>query len=120
MTGLPTEHVESSIPRDAAGNWDYPPLQQLDNVLVHKGFPTPENEVETMVQIHNFLNQVAWDEVQRWEAQENKWGFFSPFTSTEVDHASNDCVSGLAGTRSHNSYASKGVRVNSHVNIALY
>jgi len=72
-TDLPTERTESSIPRDdAAGNWDYPSPQQFYNALVRKGLPTPEDEVETMVQIHNFLNERAWDEVQKWEARVNK------------------------------------------------
>jgi cytochrome c heme-lyase len=69
---LPTERTTSSIPRDAAGNWEYPSPQQFYNALVRKGWETPENEVETMVQIHNFLNEKAWDEVHKWEAQVNK------------------------------------------------
>jgi len=69
---LPTERTASSIPRDAAGTWEYPSPQQFYNALVRKGFETPENEVETMVQIHNFLNERAWDEVRKWETQINK------------------------------------------------
>lgn len=72
-TDLPTERTESSIPRDAEGNnWDYPSPQQFFNALVRKGMPTPEEEVETMVQIHNFLNERAWDEVRKWEARVNR------------------------------------------------
>jgi cytochrome c heme-lyase len=93
---LPTERTESSIPRDAAGNWDYPSPQQFYNALVRKGFPTPENEVETMVQIHNFLNEAAWDEVQKWEAQENKcvFVFFFPlhFDLRWITRLTNVCV----------------------------
>ena len=110
-TDLPTERTESSIPRDAAGNWDYPSPQQFYNALVRKGFPTPENEVETMVQIHNFLNEAAWDEVQKWEAQENKLRLSSLRLRWSL-RLTNVC-SGLAGTRGYNSYASKGVRVSS-------
>ncbi|KAH9978327.1 cytochrome c and c1 heme-lyase [Russula compacta] len=69
---LPTERTASSIPRDVAGNWDYPSPQQFYNALVRKGWETPESEIETMVQIHNFLNEKAWEEVQKWEAQINK------------------------------------------------
>jgi cytochrome c heme-lyase len=69
---LPTERTASSIPRDAAGHWEYPSPQQFYNALVRKGWETPENEIETMVQIHNFLNEKAWEEVQKWEAQVNK------------------------------------------------
>lgn len=72
---LPTERTASSIPRDVAGNWDYPSPQQFYNALVRKGWETPEGEIETMVQIHNFLNEKAWEEVQKWEAQINKCAF---------------------------------------------
>lgn len=69
---LPIERETSSIPRDAAGRWEYPSPQQFYNALVRKGWETPEEHVETMVQIHNFLNEMAWDEVKRWEDQVNK------------------------------------------------
>jgi cytochrome c heme-lyase len=74
---LPTERTASSIPRDAAGHWEYPSPQQFYNALVRKGWETPENEIETMVQIHNFLNEKAWEEVQKWEAQVNKCVFLT-------------------------------------------
>jgi cytochrome c heme-lyase len=69
---LPIERTVSSIPRDTAGTWEYPSPQQFYNALVRKGWETPEKEIETMVQIHNFLNEKAWEEVQKWEAQVNK------------------------------------------------
>jgi cytochrome c heme-lyase len=69
---LPTERTSSSIHRDAAERWEYPSPQQFYNALVRKGWETPENEIETMVQIHNFLNEKAWEEVQKWEAQVNR------------------------------------------------
>jgi hypothetical protein len=34
---------------------------------VRKGWETPEEHVETMVEIHNFLNERAWNEVIKWE-----------------------------------------------------
>jgi cytochrome c heme-lyase len=73
---LPTGRTTSSIPRDATATWEYPSPQQFYNALVRKGWETPENEIETMVEIHNFLNEKAWDEVQKWEAQVNKCVFF--------------------------------------------
>jgi cytochrome c heme-lyase len=69
---LPTDRTTSSIPRATADNWEYPSPQQFYNALVRKGWETPENEIETMVHIHNFLNEKAWEEVQKWEAQVNK------------------------------------------------
>ena len=85
---LPTERTTSSIPRaagsaygpavptagatkpnDAPSKWEYPSPQQFYNALVRKGWETPEEHVETMVHIHNFLNEEAWLEVLKWEAR---------------------------------------------------
>ncbi|KII85852.1 hypothetical protein PLICRDRAFT_56330 [Plicaturopsis crispa FD-325 SS-3] len=68
---LPTERTESSIPRDPAAKWEYPSPQQFYNALVRKGWETPEEHVETMVEIHNFLNEQAWQEVLKWEKRQN-------------------------------------------------
>lgn len=67
---LPTSRTESSIPRDASGKWEYPSPQQFYNALVRKGWETPEEHVETMVDIHNFLNERAWLEVLKWEQRQ--------------------------------------------------
>lgn len=64
---LPTARTESSILRDSSAKWEYPSPQQFYNALVRKGWETPEEHVETMVDIHNFLNEQAWQEVLRWE-----------------------------------------------------
>ncbi|KAI0080135.1 cytochrome c and c1 heme-lyase [Panus rudis PR-1116 ss-1] len=68
---LPTDRVISSIPRDEASKWEYPSPQQFYNALVRKGWETPEEHVETMVHIHNFLNEEAWQEILKWEKREN-------------------------------------------------
>ncbi len=70
---LPTERTVSSIPRDEAARWEYPSPQQFHNALVRKGWETPEEHVETMVQIHNFLNEQAWQEILKWEKKENPY-----------------------------------------------
>jgi cytochrome c heme-lyase len=75
---LPTERTESSIPRDSSAKWEYPSPQQFYNALVRKGWETPEEHVETMVDIHNFLNEQAWDEVRKWEGRESSWVFIFP------------------------------------------
>ncbi|KAI8825733.1 cytochrome c/c1 heme-lyase [Fimicolochytrium jonesii] len=67
-TVLSTSRTQSSIPRpDVNETWDYPSPQQFYNALVRKGYETPEAEVPTMVDIHNFLNEACWGEVQKWE-----------------------------------------------------
>ncbi|RKO98894.1 hypothetical protein CXG81DRAFT_15326 [Caulochytrium protostelioides] len=87
---LPVERTVSSIPRPAQSPltdpaaraahdapaysgqqttsfWEYPSPQQFYNALRRKGWETPEDKIEVMVAIHNFLNEACWDEIQRWE-----------------------------------------------------
>ena len=72
---LPTARAESSIPRDDSSKWEYPSPQQFYNALVRKGWETPEEHVETMVEIHNFLNEEAWEEVRKWERRRGRYSF---------------------------------------------
>ncbi|KAI0629234.1 cytochrome c and c1 heme-lyase [Trametes polyzona] len=71
LAALPTDRETSTIPRDESSRWEYPSPQQFYNALVRKGWETPEEHVETMVQIHNFLNEQAWQEILKWERKEN-------------------------------------------------
>ncbi|KAF9081149.1 holocytochrome c synthase, partial [Mortierella sp. AD031] len=69
---LPTDRVISSIPRaktDDDSKWEYPSPQQFYNALRRKGWETPENAIETMVDIHNWMNEEAWAEVMKWEKE---------------------------------------------------
>ncbi len=68
---LPTSRTTSSIPRgEVAGNWEYPSPQQMYNAMLRKGYDdTPEDAVESMVAVHNFLNEGAWTEIEGWEAR---------------------------------------------------
>lgn len=66
---LPTDRTLSSIPRgDADQNWEYPSPQQMYNAMLRKGYTdTPQDAVESMVAVHNFLNEGAWAEIVEWE-----------------------------------------------------
>ncbi|KAF4307102.1 Cytochrome c heme lyase [Botryosphaeria dothidea] len=66
---LPTDREASSIPRgDGGGNWEYPSPQQMYNAMLRKGYTdTPQDAVESMVAVHNFLNEGAWAEILEWE-----------------------------------------------------
>lgn len=70
---LPPERSESSIPRDSSAKWLYPSPQQFYNALVRKGWETPEEHIVTMVDIHNFLNEEAWEEVKKWEKRRTEY-----------------------------------------------
>ena len=71
---LPTSRTTSSIPRgDTETNWEYPSPQQMYNAMLRKGHDdTPEDAVESMVAVHNFLNEGAWAEIEGWEARFSK------------------------------------------------
>ena len=70
---LPTDRSISSIPKaKSSENWEYPSPQQFYNALIRKGWETPEESIETMVDIHNFLNEEAWNEILKWEKMK-KW-----------------------------------------------
>ncbi|EGX93083.1 cytochrome c heme lyase [Cordyceps militaris CM01] len=66
---LPTSREESTIPKgDGAGTWEYPSPQQMYNALLRKGYTdTDITAVESMVSVHNFLNEGAWAEIMGWE-----------------------------------------------------
>ncbi|RYP76247.1 hypothetical protein DL771_001866 [Monosporascus sp. 5C6A] len=66
---LPTSRDPSTIPKgDGSGNWEYPSPQQMYNALLRKGYAdTDVTAVESMVSVHNFLNEGAWGEIMDWE-----------------------------------------------------
>ncbi|CAL5869368.1 uncharacterized protein PFLUO_LOCUS3597 [Penicillium psychrofluorescens] len=52
---LPVDRELSTIPRgDSEGNWEY-------------SIPAADDAVESMVAVHNFLNEGAWNEIISWE-----------------------------------------------------
>ncbi|SCV67574.1 BQ2448_5185 [Microbotryum intermedium] len=58
---------DSSAAAAKSDQWEYPSPQQFYNALVRKGWETPEESVEMMVNIHNWINEEAWAQVRRWE-----------------------------------------------------
>lgn len=69
-TSLPLTRDTSSIPRADTSNakWEYPSPQQMYNAMLRKGYTdTPIDAVESMVAVHNFLNEGAWEEIVTWE-----------------------------------------------------
>lgn len=71
---LPTSREESTIPKGTGdGNWEYPSPQQMYNALLRKGYTdTDVTAVESMVSVHNFLNEGAWQEIVGWEQRFNR------------------------------------------------
>ncbi|KAI9500919.1 holocytochrome c synthase [Coemansia spiralis] len=74
QTALSTDRELSSIPRANSESsndnvWEYPSPQQFYNALARKNMAAPEEYMDIMVDIHNFLNEGAWNEVLKWEAR---------------------------------------------------
>ncbi|KAL7479949.1 hypothetical protein ACHAW6_005664 [Cyclotella cf. meneghiniana] len=70
-TQLPTERVSSTIPKGGTegGTWTYPSPQMFWNALARKGKlgDTKEEDMETVVAIHNAMNEGTWTKVLEWE-----------------------------------------------------
>ncbi|AMD20541.1 HDL203Wp [Eremothecium sinecaudum] len=77
---LSTSGTVSSIPKgttDSQGNpeyWEFPSPQKMYNAMLRKGKidpntgeQIPEDAVESMVFVHNYLNEGCWEEILEWE-----------------------------------------------------
>ena len=84
---LTQERATSSIPRSApsqetnsssgghssqnattASNfWMYPSSQMFYSALKRKGYETDPKDIDTMVSVHNFLNEQVWQDILAWE-----------------------------------------------------
>jgi len=72
-TPLPTERVSSTIPKGGAGDsgatWTYPSPQMFYNALSRKGKlgDTKEEDLVSVVAIHNCMNEGTWERILQWE-----------------------------------------------------
>jgi cytochrome c heme-lyase len=70
---LPLSREASTIPKGDGSLWEYPSPQQMYNAMLRKGYTdTPADAVESMVAVHNFLNEGAWAEIIGWERRFSK------------------------------------------------
>jgi len=66
-TSLSSDRSTSTIPRDETSSWLYPSPRMFYNALRRKGFETAPDDVQAMLQVHNFLNEQVWQEIRQWE-----------------------------------------------------
>ncbi|KAK4294899.1 hypothetical protein Pmani_032507 [Petrolisthes manimaculis] len=76
---LPTERQVSTIPKaDSDGeNWVYPSPQMFWNAMLRKGWrwnddDLSQQDMDNIIRIHNVNNELAWQEVMRWESLHTK------------------------------------------------
>lgn len=73
---ISTDRVKSSIPKggntESDSTWTYPSPQQFYNALARKGKlgdDTSEEDMESVVALHNNMNEKTWAQVVEWEKQ---------------------------------------------------
>lgn len=69
-TGLDQEREISTIPRAGSDqNWVYPSQQQFFNAMKRKQWDPQAEDMQSIVPIHNAVNERAWFEIQKWEGK---------------------------------------------------
>lgn len=72
-TGLSLEREVSSIPRAGVqGNWVYPSQKQFFDAMKRKSFDPNPSDMQTIIPIHNAVNERAWMEILKWEGQKGE------------------------------------------------
>jgi hypothetical protein len=73
---ISTDRVKSTIPKggnaENSSTWTYPSPQQFYNALARKGKlddDTSEADMESVVALHNNMNEKTWAQVVEWEKQ---------------------------------------------------
>ncbi|RHY93642.1 hypothetical protein DYB37_001023 [Aphanomyces astaci] len=101
---LNTTRVTSTIPKGGTdGTWTYPSEQMFFNALRRKGKgeDVHEGHVQTIVSIHNNMNERAWNQVAAWEEAlhpgyaldtTNPWLYIPPIV-TQYTNTNNMCRS---------------------------
>lgn len=71
-SSLPVERESSTIPKGVApglsdGTWKYPSPKMFYHALLRKGYETDPKDIESMLSIHNQLNEGVWEHIVDWE-----------------------------------------------------
>ncbi|KAF8184932.1 cytochrome C1 heme lyase [Mycena galopus ATCC 62051] len=67
-SALSSAREVSSIPKGGDGNWVYPSEAQFFAAMARKNHDPKAADMKTIVPIHNAVNERAWAEVMKWEA----------------------------------------------------
>ncbi|KAK3621174.1 Cytochrome c1 heme lyase [Elasticomyces elasticus] len=71
--GSPPANAQSDTGYDKdSGNWIYPSQDQFFKAMRKKGHEAEANDMETIIPIHNAVNERAWAEIKAWEAPYSK------------------------------------------------
>ena len=69
VASLPVQRKVSSIPRSSEKEeyWVYPSQQQFYNSMKRKNFEPSEDDMSTVVAMHNAVNEMTWHKILKWE-----------------------------------------------------
>lgn len=65
-THAPANH-EQDTGADKSGNWVYPSEQMFFEAMKRKNFDPKTEDMQSIVPIHNAVNERAWVEIKKWE-----------------------------------------------------
>eukprot|EP00501_MAST-03F_sp_TOSAG23-6_P002531 GSMAST32.ASY1.ANO1.2670.1 assembled CDS len=67
---LSTNRLNSRIPKseDSGNTWVYPSEQQFYNAMKRKGYTPDERDMNTIIAVHNTVNERTWQQILRWES----------------------------------------------------
>ena len=60
--------ADGEVATSSGKTWVYPSHQQFYNAMKRKGWDPHEEDMPTVVAIHNAVNERCWHEVLKWES----------------------------------------------------
>lgn len=63
----PANREQETGADEASGNWIYPSQRMFFDAMKRKGHDPRSNDMQTIVPIHNAVNERAWADIKRWE-----------------------------------------------------
>ncbi len=72
---LSTKRETSSIPKtgaESSSKWEYPSPQQFFHALLRRNKSAEEESMESVVHVHNQVNEESWQTVLQWERMHQK------------------------------------------------
>jgi cytochrome c heme-lyase len=64
---LPSNAEKDTGHDEASGNWVYPSQEMFFNAMKRKGHEAQQQDMSSVVPIHNAVNERAWAEIKKWE-----------------------------------------------------
>lgn len=67
LAARPANNEKDTGADKKTGNWIYPSEEMFFNAMKRKSYNPDEKDMQTIVPIHNAVNERAWQEIKEWE-----------------------------------------------------